>query len=82
MTTKRGILLVSPQYIPEHHLGEGILEFVMKHSVELASSVKTPAHHTACSVPRDEPGPGLTPLQEDNGGRMDGLELYTGVVVV
>ena len=75
-------MLVSPHYISEHHLREGILELVMKHSVELAGSVKTPAHHAACSVPRDEPGAGLTPLQEQDGGGVHCLHLGAGVVVV
>ena len=75
-------MLVSPLYISKHHLREGILELVMKHSVELASSVETPAHHAACSVPRDEPGAGLTPLQEQDGGGVHCLHLGAGVVVV
>ena len=54
----------------------------MKHSVELACSVKTPAHHAACPVTRDEPGAGLTPLQEHDGGGVHRGDLGAGVVVV
>ena len=73
---------VRTEQVPEDHLWQWVLEFMMEDSVELLLSVQAPANHASCPVSRDESRARLTPLQDHDAGGVYCLQLHAGVVMV